>query len=595
MQKILFIVLTIVTLSQAAIRDKDANDVYAISKTLKNKIMHIAGEKKIDVKYLKLESQTNKSPRHVFQKALEVLHKINKYRINNHLGPVNIPIYTSKNITYEDVYDAVKRLNDEVDLLLKKVNCTHINEISKTKNCKNKTSNDNYHEIWLASLAMDELLGRGYSPTYNYMESVLILDTINFLRNSQGIYDDIKKPQKKERQHPNHVLYATNKLLSKISQAEKRLWMEPVEVPKNPQRVITPTEVHDSMQTILTELVRIRRRLGIERFYPHKEPDSLKTPSDVLQNIEYATILFPKFDLSKELIQYDKDSLKKNINDIYALSEFILNKVEYLKEVKGIKVSSREPPMIYSLNTMHIYQKGIETMEKINKLRIKDKLYEVDVPSSPQKKKSTDSVYALLLMIDDEVSIIMKKNGIKDVEQWSYTLNKKISNSKTPSDVYHNLWKISSIIDIFRGTHYTPNETYILAKKLEQRIENISKNLIGEIKIMEIEKSFDKGPSDVFQLTLKLYDVLSTVEKRANISVGTIEIPKEKNITPDTVYNALRVVNATLIDLNINFGIEFNTKDVKILEKKTPSDIYDSVNKSYKILNTLLIDKNYEN
>ena len=594
MKKIIFLILTIVTLSHAVIRDKDANDVYAISQTLKNKLIHLAGEKKIDARYMKLESQTNKSPRHVLQKTLEVLQKINKYRDNNHLGPVNVPIYTSKNITYNDVYEAVKRLNDEVDLLLKNVGCKHIKKLSKIRKYKNKTSNDNYHEIWMASLAMDELLGRGYSPTYNYMESVLILDTINFLRNSQGIYDEIPLPPKKPRQHPNHVLYATNKLLQKISNAERRLWIEPVEVPKNPQRIITPTEVHDSMQTILTELMRIRRRLGIERFYQYKEPKDLKTPSDVLQNIEYAIKLFPKFDVSQELIQYDKNSLKKSINDIYALSEFILNKVEYLKEVKGIKQMSKEPPMIYSLNTMHIYQKGIETMEKINKLRIKDKLYEVAVPSSPQKKKSTDSVYSLLLMIDDEISIIMRKNGIKDVKQWSYVLNKKRYNDKTPSDVYHNLWKISSTIDIFRGIQYTPNETYILAKKLEQRIENISKNLIGKVKRVYLKKSSDKRPADVFQLTLKLYDVLATVEKRANISVGAIEIPKEKTITPDTVYNALRVINATLIDLDINFGIEFNTKDVKINGKKTPSDVYDVVNKSYHILKTLLEDKNYE-
>ena len=93
---------------------------------------------------------------------------------------------------------------------------------------------------------------------------------------------------------------------------------------------------------------------------------------------------------------------------------------------------------------------------------------------------------------------------------------------------------------------------------------------------------------------MKLYDVLATVEKRANISVGAIEIPKEKTITPDTVYNALRVINATLIDLDINFGIEFNATDVKITDKKTPSDVYDVVNKSYKILKTLLEDKNYE-
>ena len=577
------------------IEDKNSNDVYSISETLKNKIIHLCGEKKVDARYMNIVEQTNKSPRHVLQKTLEVLKKINKYRQNNNLGSVNVPIYPSKSINSEDVYFNVTRLNNEVDLLLRKINCPHINKLSIIKKYTDKTSNDTYYEVWLASLAMDELLGKGFSPTDNYEESVLIIDIINFIRNSQGIYNKVEIPQKKNRKHPNHVLYATNKLLHKISKAEKKLWMEPVDVAQNPQRIITPTEVYDSIQTVITELKRIRRRLGIERFYESKTMIISKTPSDVLQNIEYAIKLFPSFNVSKELVQYNRNSLKKSIDDLYALSEFILNKVEYLKEVKGIMLESKEPPMIYSLNKMHIYQKAIETMEKINKLRIKDKLYEVAVPSSPLKKKSTDSIYELLLMIDDEISNIMEKNGIKNVKRWSYILDRNKYKNKEASDIYHNLWKISSIIDIFRGIQYTPNETYVLAKKLEQRIENIIKQLIGKINKTNLKKSNDKRPSDVFHLSLKLYEILTTIEKRANISIGAVEIPREKTITPDTVYNALRVINATLIDININFGIESTIDKVVIEDKKTPSDVYDIVYKSFITLKTLLEDGSYEN
>jgi len=222
MKKILLILLFAIIAADLQAKSRDANDVYAAAESLKNKIIHMAGEKKIDARYMKIEQQRGKSPRHVLQKTLEVLQKINKYRQNNKLGVVNIPIFPSKKISNEDVYEAVKRLNNEVDLLLKKINCKHIKELNLLKHYTKKTSNDNYSEVWLASLAIDELLGRGYSPTYNYMESVLIIDTIKFLRNSQGIYDDLKKPQLKSRKHPNHVLYATNKLLYKISKTEKK-------------------------------------------------------------------------------------------------------------------------------------------------------------------------------------------------------------------------------------------------------------------------------------------------------------------------------------------------------------------------------------
>ena len=595
LKSIIFIMLFIGTLSHANIKDKNANDVYIEAEILKNKIVHLAGEKNLKTNYMKLTKQYKKSPRQVLQKTLEVLKKINKYRQNNNLGQVNVPLYPSKDITSEDVYYNVVRLNAEVDILLRHINCKHIEKLSKKQNYTDKTSDDNYYEIWLSSLAMDELLGKGFSPTDNYEVSVLIVDIINFIRNSQGVYDEVEQPKKKVRKHPNHVLYATNQLLHKIAKAEKRLWMAPVKVSKNPQRIITPTEVYDAMQMSITELMRIGRRLGVDRLYKIKDIDGSKTPSDVLQNIEYATKLFPEFQVSKELVQYDKNSLKKHIDDLYALSEFILKKVEYLKEVKGIKVKAKEPPMIYSLNNMHIYQKAIESMEKINKLRIKDKLYNVAVPSSPVKKKTTGAVYELLIMIDDEISIIMEKNGIKNVQRWSYILDKKHYSDKLASDVYHNLWKISSTIDIFRGIQYTPNETFILAKKLEQRINKIVKHLTGKNPTISITQSYDKRPSDVFHLSLELYDILTKIEKRANLSVGNIEIPREKTITPDTVYNSLRVINATLIDLSINFDIQTNVSKIVLSNKKTPSDVYDVINKSYHTLETLLEDSSYEN
>ena len=595
MIKIILTLCLCFSFSFSTIKNKDSNDVYALAESLKNKIVHLAGEKELHPNYMKLPEQYNKAPRHVLQKTLEVLIKINKYRQNNNLGEINIPIYPSRDITSEDVYFNVKRLNSEIGLLLKNINCPHTIELSILKKYTNKTPNDSYYEVWLASLAMDELLGKGFSPIDNYKQSVIVVDIINFIRNSQGIYTQVSMPKKKNRKHPNHVLYQTNSLLQKISLAEKKLWMQAVDVPQNPQRIITPTEVYDSMQIVITELIRIRRRLGIERSYEAKDVLESKTPSDVLQNIEYAIKLFPTFELNKELVQYDRTSLVKNLNEMYSLSEFILNKVEYLKEVKGIKVLAKNIPMIYNLHTMHIYQKGIETMEKINKLRQKDKLYKVAIPQSPIKQKSTDSVYELLLMIDSEISIIMERNGIKNVKNWSYVLNRKTYTNKNPSHIYNNLWKISSTIDIIRGAQYTPKDIFILANKMAQRIDNITEHLIGKTNTPSYDKCLEKRAADVFNLSLKLHDLLLYFEKRANITIGVVDIPKEKNISADTVYNALRVINATLIDINIHFGIETTIKDAKVDTKKDFSDVYEVIDRSYITIQKLLKDSSYEN
>lgn len=593
MIKIITILLLVSTISFATIKDKTTNDVYVQAEILKHKIIHLAGEQNINATYLKLPFQSNKSPRHVLQKTLEVIIKINKYREIYKLGEVNVPIYPSRRITSEDVYYNVKRLNSELDLLLKNVSCPHIKELSQEKEYNNKTSNDNYHEVWLASLAMDQLLGRGFSPVDTYQQSVLILDIIKYIRSSQGIYEEIEKPKLKIRKHPNHVLYATNELLKKIAQAEKKLWMEPVEVPENPQRIITPTEGYDAMQTVITELKRIRRRLGVERLYDVENINDSKTPSDVLQNIEYAIKLFPTFDLKNTLVQYDRSSLKKSLDDVYSLSQFILEKVEFLKQQKGIQVEPKRTPMIYNLHTMHIYQKGIEVMEKINILREKEKLYQMSIPQSPTKQKSTDSIYELLAMVDSEFTIIMRRNGIKNKKNWAFNLDKKRYKEKTPSDIYNNIWKISALIDTIKDKPYTANETYVLAKKMELRISTIVKYLIGDVKI-EHKKSFDKTSADVLNLLLELHKIVSKVENKANMRLGIVKIPNEQNITSDSVYNALRIINAKLVDINIHFGIETIIDDIEIDTTKTASDVYDTINKQYELVKQLLEDKNYE-
>jgi hypothetical protein len=582
--------------SFGVIKDKDSNDVYAQAYILKSKIVHLAGEKNIKAKYMKLPTFSNKSPRHVFQKSLEVLKKINKYRENTNLGEVNVPLYSSKVITSEDVYLKVLRLNQEIDLLLENVSCPHIAELSKTKIYTNKNSNDNYRELWSASLAMDELLGKGFTPIDTYEQAVLIIDTIKFIRNSQNIYEDIPKPKKKNRKHPNHVLYATNKLLEKISKAEKKLWMEPVDVPENPQRIITPTEVYDSMQTIITELVRIRKRLGIERFYEAPVIEEFKTPSDVLQEVEYAIALFPEFKLDKNLIQFDPSSLKKSVNEVYGLSQFVLEKINKLKNIKGIKVEPKKLPYIYNLNEMHVYQKSIETMEKINKLRQINGLYKVAVPTSPNKKKDTNEVYEMLLMIDDEISIILKKNGVKNVQKWSYKVEKNQYSNKTFSDIFLNLWKSASLIDTFRGETYTLKETLNLAFRIEQRVHNIAEYLSkGKVK-HDYKKHINKNEKDVFSLTINIYDSLIKILKRANISGGAVDIPEEKSITPDAVHNALRVVNASLIDLNIHFGIDtpISKSANGLIKAKSYTEIYTILDSAYTEIGELLEDSSYE-
>ncbi len=87
---------------------------------------------------------------------------------------------------------------------------------------------------------------------------------------------------------------------------------------------------------VIAELQRIKYRLGLERYFKSKKVKGIKTPSDVVQNLEYAIRLMPTFNLYRDVIQYPIKSLQKTPNDVFSVTVEILDKLERLKSLKGI-------------------------------------------------------------------------------------------------------------------------------------------------------------------------------------------------------------------------------------------------------------------
>jgi len=75
-----------------------------------------------------------------------------------------------------------------------------------------------------------------------------------------------------------------------------------------------------------------------------------------------------------------------------------------------------------------------------------------------------------------------------------------------------------------------------------------------------------------------------------------IIIPKEKIITPNTVYNALRIINASINEILIYRDIDETTikRVIDIPKGKTPTDVYINVTKINEMLKLLYEDGSYE-
>ncbi len=591
--KIILICLLISNISYAK-KLKTPSDVYSYALMLKSKVEYLRKISGIRKPFPTVDKQSNKYPRHVIQKSLEILSKINLYRIAKGYGEIFIPPYPARDITPSDVYDSVKRLDEEVTPFIK--DKKFLNSLKLIK-FKDKTPNDVYRLLWSISIAFDSLLGvHGYTPTDVYSLSQKLVETAKFLRESQNIYSQVVKPEKIEGLHPNHALYKSYDLLKKISESEKKLWIEPTEVPNKPHKVISSTDVYDSLQYNIAELQRIKYRLGLERYFKLQPVQGSKSPSDVVQNIEYATMLMPTFDFNYNLIQYPQSSLLKTPNDVYAVAVEILRKLEKLKYIKGISQRAKIPPYISGLKPIHTYQKVIEAIEKSIRLKTQMGFYPSQVPTTPLREITPNEVYELVLRLDGITTILLKKAGNNTEEEFIYKTNKHLYTKKVPSDVYNKIWQISNLLDVLLAKEYTPNETFFLSTKIKHKISLILQKLNVKYTKKELTTTKTKTPADVFKLTLKLFNIIKKVQNRMNMQTVEIIIPKEDIITPNTVYNALRIVNASINQILINMNIDENEIifQRKFPENKTPSDVFNLITQTYDMVESLFQNINYE-
>ena len=591
---IVFFTLSFSQPAQAII--KTPSDVYAYGILLKQEVEYLRKQQGIQTPFPKIPKQQHKQPRHVIQKALEILHKVNLYRQTKGYGKIYIPPYPSRNITPQDVFDIVKRLNEEVIVFIQ--DKKFLNQL-KLKKFRNKVPNDVYQLLWSISLAFDSLLGiHGYTPTDVYTLAQTLLKNIKFLAKSQNQLKDRPLPPYKPDRNPNHALYKSYELLKKIALSEKKLWISPTDTPEPPQKVITPTEVYDSVQYNLAELQRIKYRLGLERYF---EPEILekrsKTPSDVVQLLEHAIEIYPDFQLKQPLIQYPTSSLKKDLNDVFSVINVIEHKIIILKRLRGIGRKAKNPPIIYGLKPIHVYQKALEATEKT--LRLKETLgfYPSQVPAAPFRRITPTEIYELALRLDGALTLILKKEGYQQVKEYIYLLDKPIFNNKTPSDLYHKLWLVSNELDILLAQEYTPTESYRMAQDLQQKIHILFKLLqLPEHQHKSYKLTDSKTPKDVFKLTIEIFNQVKRLQARMNMEVNNIIIPEESLIKPNTVYNALRIVNAAITESLIKLSADDHAVQFTIPQEitpKTPTDVFKLLLQVQDALNIIFDDESY--
>jgi hypothetical protein len=573
----------------AQTKDYTPSDVYAEALLLEQNIKRWQVKEGKSNVWVKVAVEDDYFPRHVFQKAVVIIEKINRYRVNViKIGaiPVNYP--GGRAITPNEVYNEVHRARQELLAMLKNIDIDIvIDDTAIKQKVTGKTPNDVYAKLEEISLALDKSLGlRGISPADVYVASQQIVSLAKFLRVSQNL--PIKAPTAKrtKNKRPNHALASVRALTIKINAIEKNLAMEPVRIVDVPQRVISPSDVYNAMGIVFAELQRIQYYLGLERYFPQELTKTAITSDDIIANLNFAQELLPNFLDKRKLQRYDASLLIKTPNDVFSVTHYILNELYRFCRLKGIRVPSFIIPIIKDLQPQHVFTKGLEALEMIALLRENQGLGLSAIPSYPLKEITAQEVFDLSLRIDAYLNMVFKESGMMS-NKWITNDDIEYFTGKTPSDVYINMWKISSILKAvlsnqgFNESHLFEKADYLLNKilLLNTHISSISDNKQFTKKSSVQNKRFKHtekiGYNELLTKARFIQKLITKIKHQQGIATkGTISFSLNGDAKISDIYSEFWRLDSGLSELELIFDVDKQTIKSKNSNMKQLGDVY---------------------
>ncbi len=583
------VVLLLCSLQPFSAEAKTVNDVFAKSLIVQFQIEKIRNLHNIEDEWPVVAIQKNKTSSHVLQKCFEVLEKINRLRRIEDLGDITIPAYPARNISANDVYDLVGRLEQELSLLLEykhdiKSECALPQEII------GKTPNDIYQKLWEISYALNPLLGmRGVSPNDAYVISEQILDEIRFLRNSQNLTTGTVRPPLNKGKYPNHVLQKNYELMATIAKSQKNLWMLPAVPNEVPRRVITISDVYDGLFGVQAELQRIKYRLGLERSFPLKEINKRYDSDDIIRNLKWAKDLMPDFSLEQALSQYDQKSLIKTPSHVFRVAEHILWELRRYKEHLGIRQTGSEEQPLEGLEPHHVYSKTLECLRQVSVMRRNKELGPIAIPTRPLRSITPAEVFELVGRLDMELGVIYRSSQIEDIP-WHEDYQ-ALSSGKTSSDVYNKMQMVAKEIDVLMGNRgYSIDDSHMMAETIQMELGLILSHLDVEVKEPSIVITVDRlQPHHILSTTHELWDLVKLVQRRAGMQPSLIPLIPPTGATTDTdVYNELQLILTEIEDLKIQLNVTSTLLPCQRVQGKTTNLVEQNLRKSNYLLRVLL-------
>lgn len=238
---------------------------------------------------------TARKPRHVFQKAKEVLQKVQTLRKLNGLSVNEIPAFPVAAIKPADVKDLVVVILKDVRGLRATFG---VSEASPTSSLQSsKTPTDVYGNLIRASLQLDGLGIPRIVPNDVYQVAMTIISDINKIRTVLGQTDEFEMMSGSKGKKPKAVYQRSFDLLNTLktkSNNDKFKVPGGVILPNKRSGKIRPGHVMDVLNNALAEIGAIKVTVGATIPTEIAPVPSGKTPSNVFDAVSTALAMAEK-------------------------------------------------------------------------------------------------------------------------------------------------------------------------------------------------------------------------------------------------------------------------------------------------------------
>lgn len=233
---------------------------------------------------------TERRPRHVLQKAREVLMKVQALRLINGLPEIDVPAFPVREVLPADVMKVVNRIAADVRDLRPIFGVTEPAPESALPS--GKTPTDVFGNLVAAGLQVDGLGIPKSVPNAVYRVAMTIISDLEKVRAARGLADPVAMISGSSAKKPKHVFENSIQLLTQLQTLTENnadfAIPNGVVMPNDRSGKIRPGHVLDLLNNALAEISAIKVKVGATTPTELAPPQSGKTPSNVFDAVSTA-------------------------------------------------------------------------------------------------------------------------------------------------------------------------------------------------------------------------------------------------------------------------------------------------------------------